>query len=60
MLAPVFGAGVVIGHQGGWDEALILLAPVLVLTGLVAAAWARAARRADGDAPPHGDRPLPR
>ena len=56
----MLGEAVVIAHQGGWDEALVLLAPVLLLTALVAAAWARTAQRSDADAAPPGDRPLPR
>ena len=34
----------VLAHQGGWDEALIVLAPMLVFFGLLLVANRRAAR----------------
>ena len=47
-LASVRGAcepqTVVLAHQGGWDEALIVLAPMLVFFGLLLVANRRAAR----------------
>ena len=46
----------VIAHQGGWDEALVALAPVALLAGLVWAATVAARRRA-GSASGDGDRP---
>ena len=46
---PVVGA--VIAHQGGWDEILLVLGPILVIVGLLR----RAKRRADRQPPadPH-------
>lgn len=40
-----------LGHQGGWDEALIVLAPMIVFFGLlfVANRRARASEEAEGD-----------
>lgn len=35
-------AGTVLAHQGGWDEILFVLAPLLVLAGLLALARKRA------------------
>ena len=32
------GAGVVLSHQGGWDEALVWLVPIGLLVGMVAVA----------------------
>ncbi len=47
-------APVVLAHQGGWDEALIVLVPVLVLFGLLRLAKRRAERlrQAPGPRPP--------
>lgn len=33
-----------LAHQGGWDEALLVLAPVLLLAGLV---WVASVRHRD-------------
>jgi cyanate permease len=41
-------------HQGGWDEALILVAPVAVLGALVWVATIVAQRRADAERPTTG------
>lgn len=37
----------ILGHQGGWDEMLLVLAPILVIIGLLALAKRRVGR--DGD-----------
>jgi hypothetical protein len=37
---------IVLAHQGGWDEILLVLAPVLVFAGLLAVASRRADRYA--------------
>jgi hypothetical protein len=36
-----------IAHQGGWDEILLVLAPIAVIVGLLRLASTRAARLAD-------------
>ena len=47
----------VLAHQGGWDEALFVLAPIALFAGLLALANRRASRqqeareRAEGTAP---------
>ena len=38
----------VLAHQGGWDEALFVVVPMVVLAGLLALAQRRA--RAEGEA----------
>ncbi len=48
---------VILAHQGGWDEVLLVLGPILVMAGLLVVAKkrvARAARQASG-APPTFD-----
>jgi cyanate permease len=44
-------------HQGGWDEALVLIAPVALLAALVWVATVVAQRRGDASAPPAGSEP---
>jgi len=39
---------VVLAHQGGWDEALMVLAVICLFVGLLWAANARAGARAPG------------
>ena len=39
----------VLAHQGGWDEALLVVAPVLVFAGIVWNAKRRAVRQTQGD-----------
>jgi hypothetical protein len=36
-----------LAHQGGWDEILMILAPVAVIAGLLAVAKRRVDRRQD-------------
>ena len=36
-----------LAHQGGWDEVLMILAPVAVIAGLLAVAKRRVDRRQD-------------
>lgn len=43
-----------LAHQGGWDEALLVVVPMLVFAVMLRAANRRAARRLDEDAT-HGD-----
>lgn len=38
----------VVGHQGGWDEALMVLVPLLFLFALLRVAHVRAARLDEG------------
>jgi hypothetical protein len=48
-----------LAHQGGWDEILFVLAPLLVFAGLLALARKRAdqlERERDADAAPEPDR----
>ena len=53
-------AGVVVAHQGGWDEILFVLAPLLVFAGLLLVARKRVDQMEDDaapgeDAPANGD-----
>lgn len=50
---PVACPPVVVAHQGGWDEVLMVLAPVAVLAFLLWVANRRAARLPPG--PPDAD-----
>lgn len=43
------GLTVVVGHQGGWDEILLVLAPVGVFAALLYVANRRASRLVDED-----------
>jgi hypothetical protein len=43
------GAGVVLAHQGGWDELLFVLVPIALFAGLLAIANRRASRLGLGD-----------
>jgi hypothetical protein len=53
MPTPVLGGGVpVVAHQGGWDEALLVVGPLAVLAALLALARRRARRWRDR--PPAG------
>jgi hypothetical protein len=49
---------VVLAHQGGWDEILMVLVPILVIAGLLKLAKRRADRQGveplDQDAPEPG------
>ena len=38
-----------LGHQGGWDETLLVLLPIALFAGLLAIANRRASRGLDGD-----------
>jgi hypothetical protein len=49
--AHVFGTAHLVGHQGGWDEALMVLTPVAIFWGLFRVASHRAEERHDGDGP---------
>ena len=42
----VLGYAGVLAHQGGWDEALMVLVPLLVFVGLL---WLASRRAPDGD-----------
>lgn len=44
-------SGVVLAHQGGWDEALMVIVPVGLFVGLLWAATRRAAATSEGDLP---------
>lgn len=39
----------VLAHQGGWDEILLVLAPIAIFAGLLFVANKRAARLGDDD-----------
>jgi hypothetical protein len=54
----VLGSAGVLAHQGGWDEALMVITPVALFAGLFWAASRRAARR-DAD-PPSTEHPTGR
>ena len=43
----VLGYAGVLAHQGGWDEALMVIAPVALFVGLLWAASRRAASSSD-------------
>ncbi|MCU1369367.1 MAG: hypothetical protein JWO77_561 [Ilumatobacteraceae bacterium] len=45
------GLGVILAHQGGWDEALVVAVPLLLFAGLLWAATRRAASHDDDGAP---------
>ena len=51
--------GMVLAHQGGWDEVLLVLVPLLVIAGLLYIANRRANRvqqaRRTGSSPPESD-----
>ena len=53
----------VLAHQGGWDEALMIVTPLAIFVGLLWAAWTRAAHLADhvdhADGADQGDPPGP-
>ncbi|HEX9681998.1 MAG TPA: hypothetical protein VGA13_02865 [Acidimicrobiales bacterium] len=53
---PTIG-GVILAHQGGWDELLLVLAPIVVFAVLLMIANRRAQRTDAGttDANPAGD-----
>jgi hypothetical protein len=38
---------VLLAHQGGWDEILLVAAPIVVVIGVLAVAKRRVTRRAD-------------
>ena len=42
-------AGMVLAHQGGWDEVLLVLAPVALFAGLLLVANKRAERLDDDE-----------
>lgn len=60
----VLASGVVLAHQGGWDEALMVVTPIALFAGLLWVATRRAAPPAEdarpsgalGPADHHGDR----
>jgi len=41
-MAPMAAIATILAHQGGWDEALFVLAPLLVIGGLLLLANRRA------------------
>lgn len=45
----------VLAHQGGWDEALLVVVPIAGLAGLLWLAARRAGRAQNDDARPGGD-----
>ena len=45
----------VLAHQGGWDEMLMVLVPIAVLAGLLAVAKRRADRAGPDDGDTSGD-----
>ena len=51
----------ILGHQGGWDEALLVLVPIAVFVGLLLLANKRAkaiqAKRLNGQAQPDANAP---
>jgi hypothetical protein len=47
----VLVSGVVLAHQGGWDEALMVIAPVALFAGLLWVASRRAAPIAPSEHP---------
>lgn len=42
--------GAVVAHQGGWDEALFVAVPIVVLIALLAVAQRRAGEEQEADA----------
>jgi len=42
---------VLLAHQGGWDEMLYVLAPILVIVGLLRIANSRAKKLSSGSTP---------
>lgn len=48
-------ASALLAHQGGWDEILMVLGPILVFAGLLAIARRRAERHAALSTPPAED-----
>lgn len=48
----------VLAHQGGWDEILFVLAPLLVFAGLLAVARRRVERLDDEPGDPPVDDPV--
>jgi len=52
-------AGTVLAHQGGWDEILFVLAPLLVFAGLLVLARKRADQLDAEGAPAEGDAGAP-
>ena len=62
MTAPTALAAAVLAHQGGWDEVLLVLAPLSIFAGLLYLANVRAtkqleARQHEADPPDDGDAP---
>ncbi len=54
-------AGALLAHQGGWDEILLVLVPIVVFAGLLVVANRRAAAKiADERAAAEPDRDRPR
>ncbi len=58
----MISAAAVLAHQGGWDEALFVVVPMIVLVWLLALAQRRAAAESEDEAdrttslPPEPDR----
>lgn len=52
-------AVLVLAHQGGWDEAVFVAVPMVILAVLLAAARRRAEREGGGDADEAGSEPGP-
>jgi hypothetical protein len=52
----MLGLGLILAHQGGWDEALMVAVPLLLFVGLL---WAATRRAASGeeDPPPTDHQP---
>ena len=48
-------SAVVLAHQGGWDEMLMVAAPIALFVVLLRVASARAVAAEDSDAPPPPD-----
>ena len=51
----VLGNAAVLAHQGGWDEALMVIAPVGLFGGLLWVAYRRSAPTDAGSDRPGGD-----
>ena len=49
----------VLAHQGGWDEILLIVGPIVVVVGLLRLLKKRVERTAAADAPNDADEPAP-
>lgn len=44
---PALRAALLVAHQGGWDEILLVLGPILIIVGLLRLAKNRVTRETD-------------